>query len=217
MRPMPRLRTTVIPHGIYTFPPATVVRGQIRREMGIPEEAQVWLSFGHVRDGKNLDLVIRALAHFPDAFLMVAGKEQSGGQKPVAFYQNLAAQCGVASRCLWLNRFIAAEEVGNLFEASDLVLLTYSKDFRSASGVLNAAAYFHKPCVASSGQGNLQTMVSQYNLGIWVEPDQLETLIAGLHRWRLAPPVPQWEAYEADNSWQRNGEIVISRMFDGCV
>jgi hypothetical protein len=47
-----------------------------------------------------------------------------------------------------------------------------------------------------------------------VEPDQIETLIAGLRRLRLSPPVPLWEAYEKDNSWQRNAEIVRSRMFD---
>jgi glycosyltransferase involved in cell wall biosynthesis len=213
VRPMPSLCTTVIPHGIYSFPPATAARRRFRLELGIPDAASLWLSFGHVRDGKNLDLVIRALAHFPDAFLLVAGKEQSSGQKTVAFYQELARQCGVDSRCRWQNRFIAAGEVGNLFEAADLVLLTYSKNFRSASGVLNTAVHFRKPCLVSSGQGNLQTMVSQYDLGIWLEPDRLETLIEGLRRWQLSPPAPRWQAYEANNSWQHNAEIVVSRMF----
>jgi len=213
VRPMPQLRTTVIPHGLFAFPPATATREQYRRELGISQTAQVWLSFGHVRDGKNLDLVIRALARFPGAFLIVAGKEQSSGQKPVAYYRDLARQCGVAERCLWLNRFIAPEEVGNLFTASDIVLLTYSRNFRSASGVLNAAVYFRKPCLASSGQGNLQTMVSQYQLGIWVEPDREEALVDGLRGWQAAPPVPRWDAYATDNSWRRNAEIVRNRMF----
>jgi glycosyltransferase involved in cell wall biosynthesis len=213
VRPMPHLRTTVIPHGLFAFPPATATRELYRRELGISPTAPVWLSFGHVRDGKNLDLVIRALARFPEAFLIVAGKEQSSGQKPVAFYRDLARQCGVAQRCLWLNRFIAPEEVGNLFTASDIVLLTYSRNFRSASGVLNAAVYFRKLCLASSGQGNLQTVVSQYQLGIWVEPDREEALVDGLRRWQTAPPVPRWDAYAADNSWRRNAEIVTDRMF----
>jgi glycosyltransferase involved in cell wall biosynthesis len=213
VQPMPKLRTTVIPHGIYAFPSATATRDQVRRDLGIPETAQVWLSFGHIRDGKNLDLAIRALAHFPDAFLVVAGKEQSSGQKPVQFYRDMAEQTGVAKRCLWLNRFIAAEEVGNLFSASDFVLLTYSKDFRSASGVLNTAIYFRKPCLASSGQGNLRTMVTKYELGIWVEPDNADVLIEGIRQLRSTSLSPRWDAYEADNSWQRNAEIIIDRMF----
>jgi glycosyltransferase involved in cell wall biosynthesis len=213
VRPMPQLRTTVIPHGPLAFPPATVPREESRRKWGIPETARVWLSFGHIRDGKNLDLVIRALARFPDALLVVAGREQSAGQKPVAFYQELARRCGVAGRCVWLNRFIAPEEVGNLFAACDLVLLTYSRNFRSASGVLNAAVSFRKPCLASSGQGNLQTMVTQYQLGIWVEPDREEALVEGLRRGQVIPPVPRWDDYAADNSWRRNAEIVRDRMF----
>ncbi len=213
VRPMPRLRTTILPHGSLSFPAATAPREQVRQELGIPRDAQVWLAFGHVRDGKNLDLAIRALPQFPDAVLLVAGKEQSGGQKPVEFYRELARQCGVAGRCHWLNRFIAPEEVGNLFVASDLVLLTYSKDFRSASGVLNAAVHFQKPCLASSGQGNLQTMVGKYDLGLWVEPDKVEALVDGIRRLRSSPLAPRWAAYEADNSWQRNAEIVIDRMF----
>jgi glycosyltransferase involved in cell wall biosynthesis len=214
VRPMPQLRTTVIPHGVLSFPVATTARDQFRRELGIPDSAQVWLSFGHIRDGKNLDLVIRALVRFPNAYLLVAGKEQSGGQKPVEFYRELARQRGVAQRCVWLNRFIAPEEVANLFVASDIVLLTYSKDFRSASGVLNAAINFRKPCLASSGQGNLQTMVSKYDLGIWVEPDSVEALIEGLQRSQSSALVPRWKEYEADNSWQRNAQIVMDRMFD---
>jgi len=213
IRPMPRLRTSVIPHGLYTFPPAQATREETRRKLGIPQTASVWLSFGHIRDGKNLDLVIRVLARFPDAFLIVAGKEQSSGQKPMAFYFDLARKCGVAERCLWLNRFIAPEEVGNLFVASDLALLTYSRNFHSASGVLNASVFFRKPCLASSGPGNLQSVVTQYQLGIWVEPDREEALAEGLRRWYADPPVPLWDAYASDNNWRRNAEIVRERMF----
>ena len=213
VRPMPRLRTSVVPHGILPFPPATKTRAETHRHLGIPDSAHVWLSFGHIRDGKNLDLVIRALDRFPDAVLLVAGKEQSSGQKPVSFYRDLARECGVSHRCFWLNRFIAKEEVGNLFNASDLALLTYSKSFRSASGVLNTAIYFRKPCLASSGQGNLQTMVSKYGLGVFVEPDNVPALIEGIDRVRHSPPAPAWEKYETENSWQRNAEIVSERMF----
>ena len=214
VRPMPDLHTTAIPHGPMVFPKATQSRDEVRKQIGIPASAQVWLSFGNVRDGKNLQLVIEALTHFSDAVLLVAGKEQSSGQRPVSFYKDLAQKLGVADRCFWINRFIAAEEVGNLFEASDLALLTYSKDFRSASGVLNVATYFRKPCVASSGQGNLRSVVSDYGMGVWVEPDRLPDLVYGLHKWRSAAPTPRWEDYERENSWQRNADTVASRMFN---
>jgi glycosyltransferase involved in cell wall biosynthesis len=213
VRPMPHLKTTVVPHGPYTFPAATVGREKYRGQLGLPVTAPVWLSFGHIRDGKNLDLVIRALVHFPEAFLVVAGQEQSSGQKRVAFYRALARQCGVDRRCLWLNRFIAPEEVGNLFTACDLVMVTYNQNFHSASGVLNIAVSFRKPCLASGGSSNLQAVVSQYGLGIWVEPDREDALVEGLRRWQAAPPVPRWDLYAAENSWRRNAEIVRDRIF----
>ena len=216
-RLLPHLRTTVIPHGPYDFPRSTQTRDRFRQEAGIPLGAEVWLAFGHVRDGKNLDLVLRALARFPNAFLIVAGREQSGGQKPVSFYRELAEQADVGSRCLWLNHFIPAGDVGNLFEASDLILLTYSRDFRSASGVLNAAISFRKPCIASSGQGNLKTVLTQYDLGTWVEPDDLDALVEGLHRGKISPPRPRWEAYESDNSWKCNAERVSECLFGPAV
>ncbi len=214
VRPVPHLRTTVIPHGPFHFPDAALSREAARRHWGVPEKAELWLSFGHIRDGKNLDLVLQVLAETPEAYLLVAGKEQSSGQRNAAFYQDLARRLGVASRCIWLNRFIEPAEVGSLFTASDLVLLTYSRDFRSASGVLNAAVHFRCPCLASSGQGNLRSVMEKYRLGIWVEPDSAPAIGDGIRQWRTLRHVPAWEDYLHDNSWQENARRVAERMFD---
>ena len=145
VRPMPSLRTTVIPHGPFPFPDPTKSRDQWRRKNSIPDNSLVLLSFGHIRDGKNLDLAIQALADFPSAWLVVAGKEQSSAQKPIAYYQELARTTGVQERCCWIHGHVPQNEIGNLFVGSDLVLLTYSKNFHSASGVLNTAVRYRKP------------------------------------------------------------------------
>src|SRR5262249_43039811 len=81
VKPMPQLRTTVIPHGPYCFPPATHTREDVRAKFGIPPGAFLLLAFGHVRDTKNLNLVIRAMAENPGCYLMVAGQELSASQK----------------------------------------------------------------------------------------------------------------------------------------
>lgn len=214
VRPMPSLRTTVIPHGPFPFPEPTETREQMRKKHSIPDNAFVLLSFGHIRDGKNLDLVIRALPDFPSAWLVVAGKEQSSSQKPVAYYQELAQTVGVQERCRWIHGHVPQNEIGNLFAGSDLTLLTYSKDFRSASGVLNAAVRYRKPCIASSGGGNLQSVVERYNLGRFVAPDSLEALKNGIKAAMRQSPDSRWDAYETENSWERNARLVKERMFD---
>ncbi len=213
VRPMPRLRTTVIPQGLYEFPAATRGRGAVRAALDLPTDAPVLLSFGHIRDGKNLDLVLQALADFPDVYLLVAGKEQSGGQKPASFYQQKAVELGVADRCRWVNRFVAEDEIGEFFAAADLLLLTYSARFRSASAVLNVASTYRLPCLASGGDGALRDAVQAYGLGLWIDPDSADDIRAGLRRWQAGQsPTARWDDYAADNSWRRNAEIVLQTL-----
>lgn len=76
----------------------------------------------------------------------------------------LAEELGVAERCRWDIRRIPDEEVGDIFAACDVVLVTYSAKFRSASGVLNAAVSARKPVLASSGLGPLKLWLKNINL-----------------------------------------------------
>ncbi len=212
IKPMPQLNTTVIPHGVYNFSSPTMSKEETRANLDLPANAKVMFAFGHIRDNKNLDLVIRALANFPHLYLLVAGKEQSSSQKPVSFYQDLAADLGVANRCRWLIKFIPDTEVANLFTAVDLVLLTYSSSFRSVSGVLNISAYYRKPCLASGGDSPLCSSVNQYNLGIWVKPDNRDAIIKGIQQWLKNPPLAQWKRYFAENSWDINAQLINKRF-----
>lgn len=214
VRPMPQLRTTVIPHGPYRPAQVSESREAIRTSLNLPQDAKVILSFGHIRANKNLDLAIRAIAHFPEVHLVVAGKEQSSTQQLVASYQQLAESLGVADRCRWLVRFISETEVANLFNASDLVLLTYNKAFRSASGVLNTAVHYRKPCLASAGLSPLETAIQAYDLGVWVEPDDSDALVRGMAHWLNKPILPQWERYLKENSWEQNAALVRNALFE---
>ena len=210
VQPMPQLRTTVIPHGTFQFDNATQSREAMRTSLDLPLDSKVMLAFGHIRDQKNLDLVIQAMVYFPDVYLIVAGKEQSSSQRPAAFYKDLAVNLGVAERCRWQIGFIPHTEVANLFVSADLILLTYSKTFRSASGVLNTAVNYRKPCLVSAGEGSLRSVVQKYELGIWVEPDDVDSIVTGIKRWLENPPLPQWNRYFEDNSWVLNAKCVIN-------
>jgi glycosyltransferase involved in cell wall biosynthesis len=212
VQPMQGLRTTVIPIGPFVFPAPEKSREAMRRGWDIPATAPVLLSFGLVRDGKNLDLMVRALAALPEAHLVVAGTEAVSGNKPVRHYQQLAESLGVAGRCRWVIRFIPAGEVGNFFTASDVVMLTYSAGFRSASAVLNTGVHYQRPCLASSGESNLGSMVREYGLGVWVEPDDPSAVVAGLKQLLASPAQPRWEDYARDNSWERNAALVQARL-----
>jgi glycosyltransferase involved in cell wall biosynthesis len=179
----------------------------------VPEDKLLMLAFGHIRDDKNLNLVLEAMVSRPEFYLLVAGLELGARQRCAADYQEMAAKLGVADRCRWIIRHIAEHEVGDFFQAADLVLLTYASRFRSASGVLNAAVNFRKPCLASSGKSNLRAVVEKYELGYWVAPDSAAQIADGLLRYLQQQPSARWEDYERENSWEQNAALVIKRMF----
>jgi glycosyltransferase involved in cell wall biosynthesis len=163
-----------------------------------------------------LDLFLRAMTRLPHHVkLLVAGKGDSGSSKPPEFYQNLAQELGVADRCRWDIRRIPEEEVGDTFAACDLVLVTYSANFRSASGVLNAAVSARKLVLASSGSGPLKKVVNKYHLGVFVKPDDQNEILRAASELATrnqlhATLAPAWDRYESDNSWKENATIVMN-------
>lgn len=201
-----------IPHGLYEVEsPATdeSVRATTRSTLALPEDAYVLLSFGHIRDGKNLHLMLESLSADKNLYLLVVGREQSTTQKPVAWYQQQAQQLGVADRCRWINEFVPDSDVHKYFSAADAAVLLYSADFRSASGVLNNVAQFELPVLCSSGGGPLQGLIDRYNLGVWVKPDCLQAAKAGLQQLRQVNPAQQgWASYREDHSWDRNARLI---------
>jgi glycosyltransferase involved in cell wall biosynthesis len=203
------LRVTVIPHGPYQICPPTRSREETRIYLNIPPDANVMLSFGHIRANKNLHLVLQAMVHVPDIYLIVAGKELSSSQNLTAQYQQLAKDLGVDQRCRWEIRFIPDEQVSELFNAADLILLTYSETFHSASGVLNTAVSSRKPCLVSAGTGSLQSTVQTYQLGTWIAPDNQAALVKGLQTWLTQMPEPDWIRFFEENSWKRNAQRVM--------
>jgi glycosyltransferase involved in cell wall biosynthesis len=187
----------------------------------------VFLAFGQIRDGKNLDLFLRAMTRLPENVkLLVAGKGDSGSSRQPEFYQKLAEELGVGDRCRWDIRRIPDEEVGDIFAACDVVLVTYSAKFRSASGVLNAAVSARKPVLASAGAGPLKSVVEKYHLGVFVKPDDLEEIMKGASKFvpnsateqpatryqSIATLSPAWERYEKENSWEENARRVLKTL-----
>lgn len=208
-------RILEVPHGPYRTPEGSADRFSLRREMNIPEQAKVILAFGHIRDGKNLDQIIQALRKLQDVHLLVTGREQSGGEKPVSFYQQLASELGVAERCHWHGGYVSDDEVWKYFRASDVLALTYSSNFRSASGVLNVNAQFRLPVIASGGDGPLLKTARKYGLGVVIDKPE-----AGLIASAFAQTTnlsPDWERFASENSWETNAKIVAEALGPGAV
>jgi len=206
-----------IPFGAFPLCPPRVAREEVRNRFGFAHSDIVFFAFGQIRDGKNLDLFLRAMTKLPENVkLLVAGKGHSGSSKPPEFYQNLARELGVAERCRFEIRRVPDQEVGELFNAIDFTLLTYSAKFRSMSAVLATALTARKPVLASSGLGPLKSTVEKYQLGVFVKPDDAEEILRGATKLVKISATgkcefglkPAWEKYELENSWEENSRKV---------
>jgi glycosyltransferase involved in cell wall biosynthesis len=183
----------------------------LRARLGIPREAFVLLAFGHVADRKNLDLVIDALAGQHQAHLVVAGRPGSSADRALAFYAGRARQAEVAARVHFVDAFIPDSDVPAYFAAADAIALTYAREFVSQSGVLQIAALFDKPLLASGGEGPLPATVRGYDLGVVVEPDSARAIAAGLER-LIAEPRDlsgNFARYRASTSWEVNVDRLL--------
>jgi glycosyltransferase involved in cell wall biosynthesis len=204
------VRAEEVPVGVYDVPASKQPRGEVRQHWGVSDDQKVFLSFGFVRDGKNLDLALCALKEVRDAFLVVVGSVASTSDRPFAFYRELAADLGVSNRCFFKEGFVADDELGAMFEGSDFVLLTYSASFHSQSGVLNIAVRARKPVLASSAPGPLVDAVRRFNLGVVVEPDSAPAVIRGFVQLTAWKATPSWSEYEQYAGWDVN----VSRLLD---
>ncbi len=213
----PSVPFVTVPHGAYPVPEPASGPREVRESLGVSSRSVFLLAFGHVRNYKNFDLAIEMLADYPGVHLVIAGTTTSSQDRPASYYQELAASRGVAEQLTILDRFIPDGEAADLFNTADLILLSYSREFVSASGVLHLAIQFRKPVLASSGGGHLKWAVEEYGLGVWVEPDSREALKQGLTKLldESAHLTPRWEAYEAENTWTRNAEIVVNALSAG--
>jgi glycosyltransferase involved in cell wall biosynthesis len=204
-----RVQVVVTPHGLYDVNLDVHDRDSIRSDWGVLPGQKVFLSFGYIRDGKNLDLVIRALPRVPEVFLVVAGSVASSRDKPVIFYRNLAEELGVSERCLIFEGYLRDDETGRYFSGADFVLLTYSSSFHSQSGVLNQAAKTRRPVLASASSSPMIESVVSHSLGITVEPDSVEAIVDGMKKLMRGDIQPRWDDYEAGASWKENARRVL--------
>jgi glycosyltransferase involved in cell wall biosynthesis len=211
-QPQPGLRMLVIPHGPFRYPQPHAPAQHLRTTLGVPAGATLLLSFGHIRDNKNLQLVLQAMVRLPRIWLLVAGPEATAGQKPSAHYRQLAEQLGVADRCLWTVGYQNPEQVADHFTIADAVLLTYAASFHSASGVMHLAAHYRKPVIASAGSSALLDTVQRFGLGVLVAPDDPQDLQLGIAQLLRQPLAPDWQSYEQANSWECNAQLVAQAL-----
>ena len=202
---------SIVPVGVYRPNSPKLPMEVARLRLGLPIDKKIFLFFGFIRDNKNLDVAIEALVSVPDAILVVAGRAQSSTNRPLSFYQELARRIGVSNQVRFDSEYISDEKLGEYFSACDLVMLTYSAEFLSQSGVLNIAVHYNKPCIASGGSSPLVSCVEKYHLGTVIAPNDKAALVNAFANTNIAV-LPDWEGYERFATWETNIAPIAHRL-----
>ena len=138
----------------------------VRQRLGIGPDRFVILQFGLFKRYKGAHRLAAALAALPPAvrpLVVLAG----GGPLDYAAEVRTAFDAAGRSDCLlWLQRYVADDELCGLLLAADLVVFPYVKV--SQSGALLLAMTFGKPCLCAPLPGFLEALPDAP--GLFVDP-----------------------------------------------
>lgn len=148
----------------------TFDKEEVRKKLNL--QGHVILFFGFVREYKGLGVLLDAMPRIcenRDVTLLIAGEFWSDKQKYIDKINNY----NISGNVKIVDTYIANEDVGMYFTASDLVILPYLSV--SGSGISQLAYGYDRPVIASQ-IGSLTEVVRDGENGRLVPPGKSESL-----------------------------------------
>ena len=203
-------KIVVVPHGPYAFCGSN---SSTKKERILPNpNSSNGLFFGNIRDEKNLEELLRAIALCEeDVHLTVAGKSGISGHKSIQHYRNLAVSLGIENKIKWLDGHVPEDQVGHLFQSSDWIALPYKDQFTSQSGVFNIATHYSKPMLITPAP-TFKEIFTNYLIGELAKNDSPKEINEALRR--LVKGVRKgiydgFKSYQANHTWEGNAELTL--------
>lgn len=168
----------VVPHGTWTidakFEPPPVEQRLAERRL---------LFFGTIRRNKGLDVLLRAMEHLPGYSLTIAGDpiEEAWYREQILPLVKQLRDSGVQIDLK--DRFIAEEEIPQLFATHGALVLPYTPQFVAQSGVVFMAIAYQTPVIASE-VGGLRELLREHPIGVTFDtlsPTVLADAVRRLH------------------------------------
>ena len=205
-----RLQYLAVEHGPYYLPePDKILLQDLKNKT--QAFSKILVIPGNIRSEKNYDLVIKALASFPDYCLIIAGSPASS-KVEVNKYKELALSRGVENRLIWIEKFLSDAELSAVITISDLVVLYYSASFHSQSGILHQIIPLKKPALVSDLPNALTETVRKYSIGYICKADNEEALKQSLLLFSSSEITPDWDKCLSEMSWEKQVEQVMKEV-----
>jgi len=185
----------------------SISREESRRHFGLSLDKPVFLSFGFLHGGKDMETIFQALKDIPDAFLLHGGDQMF--RMHMLDSTNLAEKYNMGDRAIVKDYYIPEEEKPYYFFAADAIILSYTREFLGTTSLLWQACRFGTPVIASDN-GQLKELVERYQPGllfraqdsnslheaivrfIKLRPKQIESLKHNCHRFAVEFSMDKW-------------------------
>lgn len=162
-----------IPLGVER-PTREVSREYARQYLGLHPTRRIFLTFGNNHQGKDFEVIFQAFQGLPRDFIILqAGK--LGTAPESADPERLGKKYGCSENTVVKDIFVPEEEKAYYFQAADAVILSYKKNFIQSASIINDAAKFSTPVIASE-VSQLGEFVKSYDLGITFTPEDPDSL-----------------------------------------
>jgi glycosyltransferase involved in cell wall biosynthesis len=207
-------RIHVVPHGPTDFGMATSETvDRLRERYGLPADGQLALCFGFLRPQKNLEGLLRAFAaaDVKGLRLLVVGNVPPGGELQLQRCMALLDELALRERVNLDVRYVPDDEVPALVTLADWLVLPYRADFSSQSGILNLAAHYERPVLATP-TASLAEALREEPIGLLCEGFEEAQLVAGIGamvRQVRQGKVWPFARYRERHSWRRNADLTV--------
>jgi len=178
-------RVSVIPRGVGQ-PASNAPQKEARRYLGLPEDKVIFLHFGSLHSGKDIETILAAIRDVPDVLLVHAGA--IAVRLPLMTPQELIDSVqhhGLQNRVLIKDYYIPEAEKEYYFSAADAMLLSYKRDSLQTASLLWQAAKFRLPTIASD-VGELGELVKRYNVGLVFKAEYTTSLKEALSHFLIS-------------------------------
>jgi glycosyltransferase involved in cell wall biosynthesis len=141
-------------HPLYNqFTVPDEARESIRKSLGL--KGKVLLFFGFIRPYKGLDILLKAFCElsskYDDLFLLIVGEQFGVREGQISEKEKFLHGCPpndpVRKRVVWIDHYVANEDVGRYFTVADALVAPYLSV--TQSGPIQIAYAFDKPVIAS--------------------------------------------------------------------
>ncbi len=184
----------------YSYINNPIEKNKAKRILNVPENKNILLFFGEIRDYKGLDILLQSCSQLDDNFhLIIAGEAHNSFD----YYQNMIEKLKIIHKISLNIRYINPNEAPFFLSAADVLVLPCKE--KLPREVINHSFLYNLPIITTDMSDSSQ-VVENNKLGIIIEKADAALLTAAIQNYFTQKLYdvfsPNIVTYNKNNSWE---------------